>query len=99
MHLFYCITIPAGIGLATISGGRLGFEQNRQRLPVGDFCPGLELRQGAAADGMLNAQEGIVGQAEDTGDVARRHLKRHGAQHHRPLAELLETDAIVQTAR
>jgi hypothetical protein len=48
---------------------------------------------------MLNAQEGIGGQAEDAGDVARRHLERCGAQHHRPLAELFEADAVVQTAR
>jgi hypothetical protein len=48
---------------------------------------------------MLNAQEGIGGQAEDAGDVPRRHLERCGAQHYRPLAQLFEADAVVQTAR
>ena len=102
MHLFYCITIPAGIGLATISRGpavRSGFQEDGQRLLVGDLRSGLELRQGATADRMLNAQEGIAGQAEDAGDVPRRHLERYGAEHYRPLAELFEADAVVQTAR
>ena len=48
---------------------------------------------------MLDREEGVVGQAQDTGDVARRHLERLGAKHYRPLAELFEADAIVQTAR
>ena len=76
-----------------------GLQQNWQCLPVRDFRAGLEFRQGAAADRMLNREEGVVGQAQDTGDVARRHLERLGAKHYRPLAELFEADAIVQTAR
>ncbi|MCF8534423.1 MAG: hypothetical protein K9G48_15555 [Reyranella sp.] len=76
-----------------------GLEQNWQCLPVSDFRAGLEFRQGATADGMLDREEGVVGQAQDTGDVSGRYLERLGAQHHRPLAELFEADAIVQTAR
>mgnify|MGYP007122439347 FL=1 len=76
-----------------------GLQQNRQCLPVSDFRAGLEFRQGATANGMLDCEERVVGQAQDAGDVPRRHLERLGAQHHRPLAELFEADAIVQTAR
>src|SRR5438445_10542170 len=99
MRLFYCITIPAGIGLATISWPPSGFQEDRQCLPVGDLRPGLELGQGAAADRMLDLEEGVVRQAQDTCDGLGRHLARDGAQDHCPLAELLEADAVVQTAR
>ena len=66
---------------------------------VGDLGTGFQLGERAAANGMLDREEGIVGQAEDTGDVAGRDLERRGAEHHRALAELFEGDAVVQTAR
>ena len=74
-------------------------QQDRQGLRVGDFGPGREFGRGAAADRMGHDQERIAGQPQDTGDVLRRHLERFGAQHDRPLAQLLECDAVVQTAR
>ena len=83
------------------SGGKpcLRPQKDRQRLLVGRLGAGLEFWQGAAADGMLDREERVVGQAEHAGDVAGRDLERHGAQHHRALAELFEADAVVQTAR
>ena len=78
---------------------RSPLQQDGQRLPVGDLGAGLQLGEGAAADGVLDQQEGIAGQAQDTRDVLCRDLERFGAQHHRPLAQLLECNAVVQTAR
>ena len=66
---------------------------------VGDLRACLELRLGATADGVLDPQEGITWQAQHAGNIARRYLKGLGAQHHRSLAELLEANAVVQTAR
>ena len=93
MGLLYCIPIPAGIGLI------LAFQQDGQGLLVGDLGPGLELGERAGADRVLDPGERVVGNAQDPGDVLGRHLKGCRADHHRPLAELLEGNAVVQTAR
>ena len=74
-------------------------QQDRQGLPVGHLCTCLELRQGATSNGVLDRQEGISRQAQHARNIARRHLEGLGAQHHRSLAELLEANAVVQTAR
>jgi hypothetical protein len=74
-------------------------QQDRHGLVVGDLCTCLELQQSATADGVLDPQEGITRKTEHAGNIARRHLERFGAQHHRSLAELFETNAVVQTAR
>src|SRR5262249_50830162 len=73
-------------------------QQNPQRLPIRDLRPFLQLRHGATADRMPHHQEGISGQAHDPGDVARCHLERFSAQHHRAFAKLFEADAVMQTA-
>ena len=89
---------PPG-GFARDDGGGSILQQDRQGLPVGDFGPFLELGERAGADRVLDPGEGVVGNAQDPGDVPGRHLKGCRADHHRPLAELLEGDAVVQTAR
>jgi hypothetical protein len=48
---------------------------------------------------VLDPQKGITRQTEYAGNIARRHLEGRGAQHDRSLAELLEANAVVQTAR
>ena len=57
------------------------------------------IRQRATSDRMLHQQERVVGASEHARDVPGGHLERLGAQHHRPLAELLECQSVVQTAR
>src|SRR4029450_9590108 len=99
MDPLYCITIPAGIGLFTPSDGASALQEDGQRLLVGDLGPGLELGERAGADRVLDLGEGVVGNAQHAGDVLGRHLERCRADHHRPFAELLEGDAVVQTAR
>jgi hypothetical protein len=78
---------------------RSSLQQDRHGLLIGDLCACLELRQGATADRVLDPQEGITWQTEYAGNIARRHLEGLGAQYHRSLAELFETNAVVQTAR
>jgi hypothetical protein len=78
---------------------RSNLQQDRQGLFVGDPRAGLELWQGATADGVPDHQEGITRQTQHACNIARRHLEGLGAQHHRSLAELFETNAVVQTAR
>lgn len=74
-------------------------QQDRQRLLVGDFSARLEFGERATADRVLHGEEGIVGQAKHARDVARRDFERRSAQHHRALAQLLESYSVVQTAR
>jgi Tripartite tricarboxylate transporter family receptor len=85
--------------VALTSAKRSSLQQDRQGLFVGDLCAGLELWQGATTDGMLDHQEGITRQTQHACNIARRHLEGLGAQHHRSLAELFETNTVVQTAR
>jgi hypothetical protein len=84
-------------GLPSPSGSSL--QQDRHGLFVGGLSARLKLRQGATADGVLDPQEGITRQTKHARNIARRHLERLGAQHHRSLAELFETNSVVQTAR
>ena len=74
-------------------------QEDRQRLPIRHLRPLLQFHQRAAPNRMLQHQERIRRQPHDAGDIARRHLERFSAQHHRPLAKLLETNAVMQTAR
>lgn len=83
----------------TVASFASSLQQDGQRLLIRDLRAGFQFRQRAAADRMLDREEGIVGQAKDAGDVAGRDLEGRGAEHHRALAELFEADAIVQTAR
>ena len=48
---------------------------------------------------MLDHHEGVVGQAHHAGDVPRRDLEGFGAKDDGAFAELLEADAVMQTAR
>ena len=79
--------------------GRSSLQQDRHGLFVGDLGAGLKLRHGATANGVLDHQEGITRQTQHARDVPRRHLEGLGTQHHRSLAKLFETNAVVQTAR
>ena len=77
----------------------LVIQQDRHCLPIGGLSPGLELRQGATPDRVLDHQERVVRQSQDTGDIPCRDLERFGTEHHRALAKLLERNPVVQTAR
>jgi hypothetical protein len=48
---------------------------------------------------VLDHEERIAGQAEHARNVAGGDLEGLGGKHQRALAELLECDAVVQTAR
>ena len=93
MGLLYCIPSPAGIGLIS------AFQQDGQGLLIGDLGPGLEFGERAGPNWVLDLGEGVVGNAQHAGNVPGRHLKRRRTDHHRSLAELLEGNAVVQTAR
>ncbi len=64
----------------------LFIQENGQRLPVGILCPCPDLWLGATADGVIDHEEGITGQADGAGDVLRRDFKWVGAKNQSPLA-------------
>ena len=76
-----------------------GLEQDAQALRVGNRGARLQLGPRAAADRVLHQQERVCGETQHPRDVLRRHLEGLGDEDERPLAELLECDAVVQTAR
>lgn len=76
-----------------------GLEQDRQGLLIGDQRAFLQFGQSAASDRVPDQKERVVGASKDPGDIAGCDLERFGAQHHRPLAQLLECQSVVQTAR
>ena len=73
--------------------------QDRHRLLVGGYREHFDLRERSAADWVLDHHEGVVGQAHHAGDVPRRDLEGFGAKDDGAFAELLEADAVMQTAR
>lgn len=85
--------------MPSVAARRSGIQQNGQGLLISDLGARLQFRRRTTADGMRNLHERIVRKPHDPRDVLCGHLKRFGAEHRRPLTQLLECNSVVQTAR
>ncbi len=79
--------------------GRVLLGQNVHRLRVSILGTRLNFSESAAANGVFHHDKTVVRQPQDPCDIFGGHGKRIGTQNHGRLAELLEGNAIVHTAR